>query len=50
LVHGLNICDRIAILNRGKISQEVDRGSMSAGEFLDFYKAQTSSRKGKKRG
>lgn len=44
LVHGLNICDRIAILNRGKIVHEVPRGEMSAGEFLDFYKAQTSGR------
>lgn len=44
LVHGLNICDRIAILNRGKIVHEVPRGEMSAGEFLDFYKAQTTGR------
>lgn len=50
LVHGLNICDRIAILNRGKITHEVSKGAMSAGEFLDFYKAQTSGREEGKRG
>lgn len=41
LVHGLNICDRVAILNRGKIVQEIANGDVTGGEFLDIYAAQT---------
>lgn len=37
LVHGLQLCDRIAILNRGKIAAEVDRERMTPAEFLDLY-------------
>lgn len=37
LAHGLNLCQRIAILHRGKISCELDRGETSPAEFLDFY-------------
>ena len=37
LTSGLNLCDRIAILSRGKISQVVDRRSLSEGDFLDLY-------------
>ena len=37
LSRGLNLCDRIAILSRGKIAQVVDRESLSAGEFLRLY-------------
>lgn len=37
LVHGLNICDRIAILSRGKIVAEIDSGSVAPSEFLDLY-------------
>lgn len=37
LVHGLNLCDRIAILSRGKIVASIERDSMPAGDFLDYY-------------
>lgn len=37
LVHGLNLCDRIAILNRGKIAEEVSRESVTPAEFLELY-------------
>lgn len=47
LVHGLNICDRIVILSRGKIAHSIASDEMTAGEFLDFYKAQTTSKKKK---
>jgi heme exporter protein A len=41
LVHGLNLCDRVAILSRGKIVQEIAKGEVSGNEFLDIYAAQT---------
>lgn len=41
LVHGLNLCDRVAILSRGKIVQEIANGEVSGAEFLDIYAAQT---------
>ena len=41
LVHGLNLCDRVAILNRGKIVQEIANGEVTGNEFLDIYAAQT---------
>lgn len=41
LVHGLNLCDRIAILNQGKIVQEISGGEVSSNEFLDIYAAHT---------
>ena len=34
---GLNLCDRIAVLNRGKIITEVARTSISQGDFLALY-------------
>jgi heme exporter protein A len=37
LARGLNLCDRIAILNRGKIALEVERESVSPGDFLKLY-------------
>lgn len=37
LVHGLNLCDRIAILSRGKVVADVERESMPAPEFLEYY-------------
>ncbi len=37
LVHGWQQCDRIAILNRGKIAAEVERNQVTANEFLDLY-------------
>lgn len=37
LIHGLNRCDRIAILSRGKVVADVARDSIPAAEFLDYY-------------
>ena len=42
LVHGLNLCDRVAILNRGKIVQEVANGEVTGNEFLDIYATETA--------
>lgn len=41
LVHGLNLCDRIAILSRGTIAAAVQRDSMSAADFLEYYASVT---------
>jgi heme exporter protein A len=43
LTRGLNLCDRIAILSRGKIAQLVDRESLSAGDFLNLYSKVTKA-------
>ena len=46
LSHGLNLCDRAAILNRGKIVYDADSRTISAADFLDLYAEQTrASRK-----
>lgn len=45
LSHGLNLCDRVAILNRGKIVHDVDSRATSPAEFLDLYREQTRSKK-----
>lgn len=37
LARGLNLCDRIAILNRGKIAHQIARETVSPGEFLAMY-------------
>jgi heme exporter protein A len=37
LARGLNLCHRIAILNRGKIAREVERAATSPAEFLQLY-------------
>lgn len=37
LVHGLNVCDRIVVLSRGKIVAEVERGQIDPAGFLDLY-------------
>jgi heme exporter protein A len=37
LVHGLNLCDRIAILNRGRIVDSVQRTDVQSADFLDYY-------------
>jgi len=37
LTRGLNLCDRIAILSRGKIAEVVERKSYEAAEFLELY-------------
>jgi heme exporter protein A len=41
LVHGLNLCNRIAILNRGKIVQEVNSQDVTPAEFLALYAEHT---------
>lgn len=46
LVHGLNLCDRVAILSRGKIVQEIANGEVTGNEFLDIYAAQTGRKAG----
>lgn len=45
LTHGLNLCDRTAILNRGKIVHDVASHSISPAEFLDLYTEQTRKKK-----
>jgi ABC-type dipeptide/oligopeptide/nickel transport system ATPase subunit len=44
LARGLNLCDRIAILNRGKIAHEVERASINSGDFLKLYTEVTQGR------
>ncbi|WP_420628709.1 heme ABC exporter ATP-binding protein CcmA [Candidatus Leptofilum sp.] len=46
LVHGLNLCDRVAILSRGKIVQEIANGEVTGNEFLDIYAAHTGRKAG----
>jgi len=48
LIHGLDLCHRLAILNRGKIETEIKSGTMSSNEFLDLYKEQTRRKRRKK--
>lgn len=45
LTRGLNLCDRIVILNRGKIVQAVDRDSMSPNDFITLYRDVTQRKK-----
>ncbi len=44
LTHGLNLCDRVAILNRGKIVAEVDSAHTNPAEFLELYTEHTRRR------
>lgn len=44
LVHGLDLCDRIAILNRGKIVASLNSQEVTSGEFLELYAAHTGRR------
>jgi len=37
LTHGLNLCERVAILHRGKIAAEVEATAVSPTEFLELY-------------
>lgn len=37
LAHGLNLCDRIAILNRGRIVDSIQRANMASADFLNYY-------------
>jgi len=41
LVHGLNVCDRVAILSRGKIAEELTSEDTTPTEFLEHYAAHT---------
>lgn len=41
LVHGLNLCQRIAILNRGKIVADVGSNQISQDAFLELYRQKT---------
>jgi ABC-type dipeptide/oligopeptide/nickel transport system ATPase component len=45
LTHGLNLCDRVAILNRGRIVQEVQSRDVTPAEFLQLYTQLTRNRK-----
>ena len=44
-VHGLSQCQRVAILNKGKIAAEVDMKSVNTGEFIEQYKEITQANK-----
>lgn len=37
LARGLNLCHRIAVLNRGKIALEIERDETTPGDFLELY-------------
>ncbi|MEW5986068.1 MAG: heme ABC exporter ATP-binding protein CcmA [Chloroflexota bacterium] len=41
LARGLNVCERIAVLNRGKIVAEVERERISAAGLLEWYAEMT---------
>lgn len=43
-VNGLSQCQRVAILNKGKIAAEVDMKSVSTGEFIDQYRLITKAK------
>ena len=45
LVHGLDLCDRVAILSRGKIACDLNSGDISAAEFLELYAQHTGRKK-----
>lgn len=44
LARGLDLCHRIAILERGKIAAIIERESVSPGEFLELYAELTHGR------
>lgn len=50
LVHGLNMCHRSAILNRGKIVAEIDSSEVGPAEFLDIYAEKTGRPTQKRKG
>lgn len=37
-VHGLTLCDQVAVLNKGKIAFQVERASITPGQFLETYR------------
>ncbi|MBE2202339.1 MAG: heme ABC exporter ATP-binding protein CcmA [Anaerolinea sp.] len=45
LVHGLDLCDRVLILNRGKIVADIHSQHTTPTEFLDLYAAHTGRKK-----
>ena len=45
LVHGLSLCQRIVILNKGRIISEVNTQEVNSTEFLEVY-AQKTGRRG----
>ncbi len=48
LTRGLNLCHRIAILNRGKIAAQIKREETTPGEFLEHYAEVTQKRRGQR--
>jgi heme exporter protein A len=49
LTRGLNLCDRIVILSRGKIAHVVDREDATPSEFLKLYSDSTTGTRRNKR-
>ena len=43
LVHGYHLCNRVAILNRGKIVCEIESNRTTATDFLQIYREQTGT-------
>ena len=43
LVHGYHLCNRVAILNRGKIVCEIESNQTTATDFLQIYREQTGT-------
>jgi ABC-type uncharacterized transport system ATPase component len=41
LVHGLDLCRRIAILNKGRIVSEINSREVDSAEFLAIYARKT---------
>ena len=44
LARGLNLCQRIAILERGKIARVIDRVSTTVAEFMELYSEVTQGK------
>jgi ABC-type uncharacterized transport system ATPase component len=45
LAHGLNLCQRVAILHRGKIAREMAATAVTAAEFMAQYQEITGGQK-----
>lgn len=45
LARGLNLCHRIAILNRGKIAVQIGQDEITPADFLDLYGSVTRNRR-----
>lgn len=50
LVHGLDLCDRVAILNRGKIVYEGQNKNLTSAEFIELYRNHTRKKNKKTTG